>query len=274
MTSPRPPAEAYEAFMVRCRFLPWAGELLDRVELFPKMRLLDCACGTGIVARVAASRLHGNGQFVGIDMNPSMIEIATRKAAEEDAVIEWRVGKAEALPFPDRSFDLVTVQQGLQFFPDKLAAMRECYRVLAPGGTLAIGIWSSLEKQGIQQDYAEAIERVSGSASMHASYGTVSEASLRDLLISAGFSDVSIEEVTIELSYDDRRSFVELMVEGTSIGVPTMHGRDDDERTRLTGEVESDMQKALARYSVGNSIVTPSTAFLALAHVTEDPKRF
>ena len=57
MSTPRPPAESYEAFMVQYRFRPWAIELLDRAELFPGIGMLDIACGTGIVARVAASRL-------------------------------------------------------------------------------------------------------------------------------------------------------------------------------------------------------------------------
>lgn len=265
MPTPRPAPESYEAFMVRYRFRPWAGELLDRVEVFPGIRMLDVACGTGIVARTAGSRLGSDGKIVGIDMNPAMIEVAGRAAAAEGLALEWLVGRVEALPFPDQSFDLVTIQQGLQFFPNKSAALRECARVLTPGGTLAIGIWSSLEKQGIQQDFAEAIERVSGSASMHASYGTVTEDSLREVLVSAGLVERSIEEVTIDLRYGDAGSFVEGMVEGTSVGVPTMHGRTDAERAELATAVELDMRGALARSSVGGQIVTPSTAYIVIA---------
>ena len=102
--------------------------------------MLDVACGTGVVARTAAQRLDGNGAFIGIDMNPAMIEVAARVASDESIDIEWQVGKAETLPFPDRSFDLVTIQQGLQFFPDQPAALRECFRVLVPDGKLAVGV--------------------------------------------------------------------------------------------------------------------------------------
>ena len=204
MSAPRSPAEIYESFMLPYRFRPWAGELLDRVDLRPGIRMLDVACGTGIVARMAAQRLDGSGEFSGIDMNPAMIEVAARAASGESIEIEWQVGKADTLPFPDRSFHLVTIQQGLQFFPDKPAALRECFRVLVPDGMLAIAVWSSLEKQGLQKNYAEAIERVTGSASMHAPYGAIPEATLRNLLAEAGFSDITIEEVTIEV--DVRRS--------------------------------------------------------------------
>lgn len=257
------PAETYERFMVPFRFRPWAVELLDRVTLGPGTRMLDVACGTGIVARVAADRLAGKGSVTGVDMNPAMIEVGARVAAEEGLEIDWQVGKVESLPFADCSFDLVTIQQGLQFFPDQPAALRECLRVLVPGGTLAVGIWSSLEKQGIQQPYAEAIERVTGSASMHASYGTVTEESLHALISGAGFADISIEEVTIDLAYDDADTFVVRMVEGTSAGVPTMHGRSNEERAALADAVAREMSAALQSSTVDDQLITQSTAYLA-----------
>lgn len=263
MSASQTPAETYEGFMVPFRFLPWAKELLDRVTLGPGTRVLDVACGTGIVARVAADRLAGTGSVTGVDMNPAMIEVGTRVAAKEGLQIDWKVGKVESLPFADRSFDLVTIQQGLQFFPDQPAALRECLRVLVPGGTLAVGIWSSLEKQGIQQPYSEAIERVTGSASMHASYGTVTGESLHEMISGAGFADVSIEEVTIDLAYDDAGTFVVRMVEGTSAGVPTMHGRSDEERAALADAVAREMALALESSTVDDQVVTQSTAYLA-----------
>ena len=271
MSSHTSPAETYEAFMVPFRFQPWANELLDRVALTFGVRMLDLACGTGIVARVASARLRGNGTIVGVDMNPAMIEVAARVAADEGFSIEWQVGKAESLPFADASFDIVTIQQALQFFPDKLAALRECHRVLAPEGTLAIGIWSSLEKQGIQQNYAEAIERVTGSASMHAPYGTATEDSLRDLLGQAGFGEIAIEEVTIELTYDDSSTFVAQMVESTSAGVPTMHGRSDAERAELAAAIAADMQSAVERNTVRNQVVTHSTSYIVVARAATTP---
>ena len=178
MSASRTPAETYEAFMVPFRFRPWAGELLDRARLSSGMRLLDIACGTGIVARVANERMKGTIAAVGIDMNPAMIEVATRTACEENSSIEWRVGNVESLPFPDRSFDLVTIQQGLQFFPDQPAALRECFRVLAPGGTLLSASGRPWKNRGFSRPTAEAIERVTGTPSMHAPYGTVTEKSL------------------------------------------------------------------------------------------------
>lgn len=265
MPSAPSPAETYEGFMVPFRFRPWANELVDRVALQSGTRLLDIACGTGIVARVAAQRLQGSGMVVGIDLNPAMIEVAARAAADEGVSIDWHTGNAESLPFADESFDLVTIQQALQFFPNQPAALRECLRVLVPGGTLLVGIWSTLEKQGIQQHYAEAIARVTGTASMHTPYGTVTDASLRDLFAGVGFSDIEIDEVTIDLTFDDPASFAAQMVESTSAGVPAMHGRSDEERAALSAEITAEITDAVRLATVDGRLVTNSTVFIARA---------
>jgi SAM-dependent methyltransferase len=258
------PAETYESFMVPYRFRPWAGKLLDRVQLAPGTRLLDIACGTGIVARVAADRAGNDIAISGIDMNPAMIEVARATAADEGKTIEWHVGNVNTLPFPDRSFDIITIQQGIQFFPDQPAALGECFRVLSPGGTIAIGIWSSLEKQGLQKPYAEAIERVTGSPAMHAPYGRITSDELTALLDDAGFADTSVEEVTIDAVFDDPDAFVGLMVEGTSAGVPTMHGRSDEERAALAAEIAELMAEPVRAATHEGRLVSHSTALLAL----------
>ena len=258
------PAETYEAFMVPYRFRPWASELLNRIDLTPGKHMLDIACGTGIVARVAADRAGDQVAITGIDMNPAMIEVARAPAADEGKVIDWHVGNVDALPFPDQSFDIITIQQGLQFFPDRPAALRECFRVLGPGGVIAIGIWSSLEKQGLQRPYAEAIERVTGSPAMHAPYGRITSDELATLLQDAGFADTSVEEVTIDAVFDDPDAFVGLMVEGTSAGVPTMHGRSAEERAALAAGIAELMAEPVRAATHDGRLVSHSTALLAL----------
>lgn len=263
MTHSPTPAETYEDFMVPFRFRPWAETLIAYLDPPSGTRLLDVACGTGIVARTAATRLGNNGTVTGIDMNPAMIEVARSTAAREGLDIEWSVGMAGELPFPDASFDIVTIQQALQFFPDQPAALRECLRVLTPGGLLAVEVWSALEKQGIQRPYTEAIEHVTGSPSMHAAYGTTTAQELGALITGAGFADVSVEEVTIEVSYHDPDSYAERMVQGTSAGVPAMHGRSDEERAALAQAVAAEMADAIRASTVDGRLVTESTTFIA-----------
>ncbi len=117
---------------------PWVRRLVDVAALQAAEHVLDVACGTGFVARFAAQRVGTVGRVVGVDLNASMIE-AARAASGRDAAttVEWRTGDAAALPFESGIFDVVLCQQGVQFFPDRLLALREMRRVLRLEGRLA-----------------------------------------------------------------------------------------------------------------------------------------
>src|SRR5688572_23572657 len=119
------PAETYERFMVPPLFAPAAARLLDLARPRPGERVLDVGCGTGIVARRAAPVVGGNGTVVGVDFTPGMLDVARATAEREGLAIEWREGRAEALPFGDGGFDLVLCQFALMFFADRAAALTE-----------------------------------------------------------------------------------------------------------------------------------------------------
>src|SRR5262247_4520262 len=112
------PAEAYESYMVPVLFGPWASHLVDAVPPRKGERVLDLGCGTGVAAREAAGRLGTSGSVTGLDSSPNMLAVARSAAAREGRKIEWREGRAEELPFPDRSFDLALCQFALMFFSD------------------------------------------------------------------------------------------------------------------------------------------------------------
>jgi SAM-dependent methyltransferase len=252
--------------MVPFRFGPWARELIDRVPLRDGARMLDIACGTGVVAREAARR-NSTTQVSGLDMNPQMIEVAAARSKEEGLPIAWHVGTADALPFEDRSFDLVTIQQAFQFFPDKPAALAEIRRVLQFGGVFALNIWASHDQQGINGAFADSVARVTGAASMHTPYAMGDIDVISDMLTDAGFAVDSIELVEIECTWTPVETFVGLLLEGVSAGVPAMHGRSDEERAAIAVAIEADMSDALAHYTVGDRVVTPSTSNIVLSHV-------
>lgn len=111
--------ELYERYLVPAITSVWANDLLDRIAPRRGESLLDIACGTGIVARLAAQR-------VGIDLNAAMLAVARTKSA----TIEWVEGSALDLPFEANIFDVVLCQLGLQFFPHRSLALREMVRVL------------------------------------------------------------------------------------------------------------------------------------------------
>src|SRR5262245_20233146 len=117
--------ELYERYIVPAVTALWAADLVTRAAPRPGDRVLDVACGTGIVARLAAERLNGVGRLVGLDINAGMLAVARSIPSHPGLPIEWLEGSALEMPFPDRAFDLVLCQLGLQFFPDRLAALGE-----------------------------------------------------------------------------------------------------------------------------------------------------
>ncbi len=114
---------------------PQCRALLAHLPIASGHRLLDVACGTGIVAREAAYMIGTKGAITGFDLDEEMLRIARQEAPTRSTHLEWRHGDAQHLPFPDDHFNIVVCQQGLQFFQDKLSALTEMHRVLEPGGT-------------------------------------------------------------------------------------------------------------------------------------------
>jgi ubiquinone/menaquinone biosynthesis C-methylase UbiE len=139
-------AEANERYLVPAFSDAWAQDLVEVAAVQAGQRVLDLACGAGVVARHAAKAVGTAGRVVGLDVNTAMLEVARAVPQyQEGASIEWREGDAVALPFAEAEFDRVLCHQGLQFFRDRAAALHEVFRVLVPGGRLALGVWRRLE---------------------------------------------------------------------------------------------------------------------------------
>ena len=151
-------AELYQRYLVPAIAVLWAADLIDRAAPRPGERVLDVACGTGVVSRLAAERT-GSGRVVGLDINADMLAVARSLSPGAGPSIEWYEGSALAMPFPDASFDLCMCQLGLQFFPDRSTAMREMFRVLQTGGRVALSVFSALERTPVSNALAEALDR-------------------------------------------------------------------------------------------------------------------
>ena len=132
-------AENYERYFVPSIGAPVAADLMKAASLRPGERVLDAACGTGVVTKLAADRIAPGGTVAGLDPNPAMLAVA-RATTPSDVSIDWHEAPAEDLPFPDESFDAVLCGMGLQFFSDKEAGLREFHRVLVPGGRLVANV--------------------------------------------------------------------------------------------------------------------------------------
>lgn len=119
-------------------FLPLAARLVDAAGVEPGDRVLDVACGTGNVALTVHRR---GAQVTGVDITPTMLEMAREQARVIDAEIDWREGDAADLAFPDDAFDVTLSCLGHMFVPDASATATELLRVTAPGGTVAFTAW-------------------------------------------------------------------------------------------------------------------------------------
>lgn len=198
--------EMYEQALVPSLFRPWAEEIVALVNVRPGDRVLDVACGTGIVARLAKERTGPAGSVVGVDVNPAMLAVARQQAPE----VEWRQGDAVALPVKELDgFDVVLCQQGLQFVPDSMSAIAEMRRALATGGRLAVSTWRSDEEMPVLRELRAIAERHVGPiVDRRHSFGDADE--LRRLLLDAGFSDVSVTPKSRIVRFPDGATFVGL----------------------------------------------------------------
>ncbi len=157
-------AEVYEELYLPAIFQEWTPRMAEAARVAPGDRVLDVACGTGVLARALVARVGPAGAVVGLDINDGMLAVARRKAPE----VEWRQGPAEALPFRDAAFDAVVSQFGLMFFQDRAAAIAEMLRVLRPGGRLAVAVWDTLERTPGYAAFVGLLDRLFGAGTAEA----------------------------------------------------------------------------------------------------------
>ena len=191
-------AAAYERYLVPAIFDPFARSLVALAAPAPGERVLDLACGTGVVARHAAPRVAPGGHVAGVDVNPGMLAVAAAAVPG----VAWHCADAAALPFADGTFDVALCEQALMFLPDRAAALRELRRVTAPGGRVAVSVWRGLEHNWFYEAFAAALERHVGAeagAMMRSPFPDWDAEELRGALAAAGFHDVRLRlEIGVE----------------------------------------------------------------------------
>jgi SAM-dependent methyltransferase len=190
---------AYRDTLLGPVFRPWAQLLLQQTELQPGARLLDVATGPGTVAQAAAAVLGPAGRVTACDISPAMLAIARAAPEQPDAApIEYIESPAAPLAAATGSQDVVTCQQGLQFVPDRAAAIAEMSRVLRPGGRVAVAVWATIEECPSMAALESAIRDQLGDepADRYRSgpWGMPDGASLALLLESGGFTDVKVDK--------------------------------------------------------------------------------
>ena len=256
-------AELYERYPARYILGPWAPLLADAAHLAEGERVLDMACGTGLVTRIAAQRVGTAGLVVGIDLNPGMIAVARSLAAPTGGAIRWLEGSALDLQLLDAAFDVVLCQQGLQFFPNKLRALREMHRVLVPRGRLALSVWTGVGPY--HGAVGDALSRYIGTgvaAKFCSSRQVPDKDELRRLAADAGFSDVEVRISQLDLHLPRLNEFVLDHLASTPVA-PMLGVASPEVRNNIAATVAEQLRS----YVQGEGISYPEEIHLVTARV-------
>jgi SAM-dependent methyltransferase len=206
------------------------------------------------------------GRVVGVDPNPGMLVVARGAAAAEGAAIEWRQGRGEALPVDGADFDLVCCQQGLQYFQDRAAGLREMRRALAPGGRLVLSVGQGLERQPFRDALDEIVARHVGVPLFTPSvfrFGDAAE--LRALLEGAEFRGVVIEPLSLTARFPDPAAFVRFQVLALAAVMPAIAGMDAAAREATIAALLAEAQAAVRPYVEDGALVLPTHTHVAQA---------
>jgi SAM-dependent methyltransferase len=168
---------------------------------------LDIATGPGTVARLASSRLGPTGYVLATDLSDAMLAIANAKGSiPGGSRIEYRRSPAVPLDAPGEAFDVACCQHGLQFFPDRLGALAEMRRAVRSGGRLGLAVWAGIDLCPPFAAVRDAIHDVMGleAARRYANgpWGLHAPGMLTEIVVSARFTDVSVEEVRRPVRFD------------------------------------------------------------------------
>lgn len=255
-------ADCYERYLATA-FAPWARALALAAGAREGARVLDVACGTGILARQAAGIVGPQGAVAGIDINPAMLRVAREVSADLQPAIDYRQASAMDLPFPDRSFDAVCSEQALTFFPDAVRALGEMRRVLADGGQAAVSLCRPIRYCPAYVILADMLDRhVSPDAGtmMRSPFSTWSATEVRGLFSAAGFERVHVRIEIASLRYPSVEEF--LLREAASSPLADPVGSLDP---AARGRLVHDLETALADRTDDDGVACAVEVYVVMA---------
>jgi ubiquinone/menaquinone biosynthesis C-methylase UbiE len=254
---------AYERYLVPAFFARFAKRLIELAAPARGDRVVDVACGTGIVARQVARRVGDTGTIVGLDTNERMLEVARDATAGIDPPIRWLAADATEIPLADESADCVLCQQGLQFFADRPAALREMRRILVPDGRLALSVWRPIEHNPGFELLVGELDRHAGpevGSIMRAPFSGPRADELVDLVTTAGMRDVRLHIRVAEVRFPSPGDFLLQQAAASPLGGPVAALTDE-----VRGALARGLTKALRSYTDADGVVFPLETHMVTA---------
>ncbi len=206
-------AWAYEGLHVEALFRQWVGPVLDAAGVGGGDRVLDVACGTGVLARAALERVGTAGAVTGLDIGAGMLAVAEQL----EPTVTWVEGDAGSLPFDAGEFDAVVSQFGAMFFPDRVGAFREMLRCARPGAPVVVAVWDALDRSEAFPISVDLLQRRAGTEAadaLRAPFVLGDTDELRRLFADAGASSVEVETTTGTARFPSVRAMVEADLRG------------------------------------------------------------
>lgn len=253
-------AEIYEEFFIPALFGTWPEQVIKMVEVKPGQKVLDVACGTGIFAREVVKKTGKAVNITGVDINEGMLAVAQRK----EPAVEWTNAPAEQLPFDDNSYDITASLFALMFFEDRVAAVKEMYRVLKPGGTMAVAVWDKLENTPGYRAVVDILQRLFGDAAanaLRAPYNLGDKQEVKSIFSDAGMPDAEITTVTGTAKFPSIDSWMYTDVRGW-----TLSDMIDEEQYQLLLELASSELKEFEQSD--RSVSFPAPAHIVMFNKT------
>lgn len=230
-------------------FVDYAADLAHRVAHLRPERVLELAAGTGIVTRKLRDALPDECDLIATDLNPPMLEVARKKFSEGES-LRFEQADATDLSYEDASFDVVTCQFGVMFFPDKARSYREVLRVLKPGGAYLFNTWGSWEDNPFARviyEVTEALYPDDPPAFYKVPFSYYDADEIHDAVRAAGFRDVRVTPVAFESELISAARFAQGAVFGNPIleEITSRGGDPEGIRDAVAQAIETEIGSAL-----------------------------
>ena len=190
----------YEAYWQK-QLYPAQQKLLQLANIKDGDKIIDIACGTGLVSFPAAELAGEKGFVLANDISDKMVETGTGIAKERNlSNISFQRMDAEELTVEDDSYNIALCALGLMYFPDPLKAMKEMHRSLKPGGHAVVAVWGQRKNCGWAEVF-EIVDRRVASEVCPMFFNLGNEGTLQMYMSAGGFKNISVERINSELNY-------------------------------------------------------------------------